>query len=158
MKRYDLAFAHQPLFHTIVMEEEWSQMYIGEVGKKNEVRCIYMAACAYDGTSFPLTSEHSRYLLHNRMEQKKKRRVQKRWLKTKRKSGSRKTESSKRAYHELQRSDITFDAHSAFIAPTHRKRLRAVHMCNCTMIFMPVRKDTKKWGGLPSRKFAIPLK
>jgi hypothetical protein len=51
-------------------------------------------------------------------------------------------------------SDMTFDAHSAFIGPTHRKRLR----CNCTMIFMPVRKDTKKWGGLPPRKLANPLK
>ncbi len=105
-----------------------------------------MTVCAYDGTSFPLTSEHSRYLLHNRMEQK---------------SESRKTESSKRAYHELQTSDMKFDAHSAFMAPTHRQRLRAVHMCNCTMIFMPERKDTKVGGGgagLPSRKFAIPLK
>jgi hypothetical protein len=50
---------------------------------------------------------------------------------------SRKTESSKRAYHELQTSDMTFDAHSAFVAPTHRKRLWRV-------LAMPERKETNE--------------
>ena len=49
-----------------------------------------------------------------------------------------KNESSKLAYHELQMSDMKFDAHSAFIAPTHRKRLRAMHI----FLSMPERKET----------------
>ncbi len=32
-------------------------------------------------------------------------------------------------YHELQMSAMKFDAHSAFIAPTHRKRLRCFWSC-----------------------------
>jgi hypothetical protein len=54
-------------------------------------------------------------------------------------------------------SDMTFDAHSAFIAPTHGKRLRVRHMCTLidyeVFLAMPERKETKEegrvggWGG-----------
>ncbi len=111
-------------------------MYIGEVGENH-----WMKVCAYDGTSFPLTSEHSRYLVQPNGTKKRNTRAQKRWL-----SESRKTESRKRSYHELQTSDMKFDAHSAFIAPIHRKRLRAVYMRNCTVI-TPERKKQKRGGG-----------
>jgi hypothetical protein len=83
-------------------------------------------------------------------EQQKKHRVEKWWLETNTKKELRKTERSKRAYHELQMTDMTFDAHSAFIAPTHRKRLRAVHMCNWTtimIIFGHARTQRNKRGG-----------
>jgi hypothetical protein len=105
-----------------------------------------MKVFAYDGTSFPLTSEHSRYLfLHNRRNTKKnKKRVE-----------PRKTESSKHAYHELQMSDMKFEAHSAFIAPTHRKYLRVVHMRICTVI-TPERKEAKEGRGTAFKDISNP--
>ena len=68
-------------------------------------------------------------------------------------------------YHELQMSDMKFDAHSAFIAPTHRKILRVRHMCTLIMrCFRPLcrnEKQTKEGGGggeLPPTTFATGLK
>ncbi len=84
-------------------------------------------------------------------EQKKIHEVEKRWPKTKQNELRKNKSNKRRAYHELQMIDITFDAHSAFIAPTHRKRLRALYMCNWTMVmgcFRPCQNEKKqKWGG-----------
>jgi hypothetical protein len=48
-------------------------------------------------------------------------------------------------------SDMTFDAHSAFIAPTRGKRLRVGHKCILidyeVILAMPERKETKEEGG-----------
>jgi hypothetical protein len=72
-------------------------------------------------------------------ERKKKHRV-----------GKAMVESSKLAYHELQTSDMKCDAHCAFIATTHIKRMRVAHLYTDYEVFlaMPERKKTKDEGGV----------